>query len=255
MNPRARLESAWKALAVVPLLLPALALLIATPAPAQPRAEMVEVGPAGLVPPLGEGSAACLFSSGTAAGAALFFPNPNPLQQVYMLVQPSDCPDCPAPQALLLRDLYLGLSWAYATCPPPRNFTIEVSVVGAGSSAGCLVPDPARVLCGPELRTLTQTTASIQTHTIPMPDDCCVGEPAFIRVRFVENVCPDTSPALLVTQEPCQSCQVYFELYDEPGVHDWCAPRAALWYQVRADCCMATPTLGRSWGGLKSLYR
>ncbi len=180
----------------------------------------------------------------------------------YTLLRPSTCLGCPAPQSLDLRSTTFRVRWGSGSCPT-AGFDVELSIVGTttGGAPGCLVPDPTNVLCGPTLHSLTPPVpAAPQIVTLPLPSGCCINQPAFLRVRYLNLTgVPPCVPITNTDGVSCDPCEQYYTtLNGAPTPTDPCPQGGSVqqqWFSVDAECCQATPTLPASWGKLKSLYR
>jgi hypothetical protein len=185
----------------------------------------------------------------------IFLPSPDRWNAVYFPVGPGDCPMCPPPRMIHLNSITLRTR-TFSPC----TYQVEVAVVAATGGA-CSAPDDQTVLCGPVVRDITGPTAFSFLATLALPFDCCVGQDAFVRVRFLNpEICdaPITVPLLNNAAGACAPCTQYFtSLVSFPAITDFCVltPDYNLWYSVDADCCGPTPARPRTWGRVKQLYR
>jgi len=173
-------------------------------------------------------------------------------------IHPDACEACPFPQALAMESVAFRVRWL-GRC----DAQVELSIIGATGPNGCPQPDTTNVLCGPTLHPISSDLfAGLKTHTLPVPSGCCISQDAFIRVRFVSLQCDDSAIddiALNATDQPCSNCDQYFGTTEFwAGLTDWCSLGAqpnALWTRYTANCCSPVPTVPRSWGQVKTLYR
>jgi hypothetical protein len=174
-------------------------------------------------------------------------------------IHPDACAACPFPQALAMESVAFRVRWL-GKC----DAQVELTIIGAKGPNGCPQPDTTNVLCGPTLHPISSDFLPGQkAHTLPIIVPCCISQDAFIRIRFVSLQCDDpqiTSIGLTSTGVPCTNCEQYFgttSLY--PGLNDWCTSFAPspneLWTRYTANCCLPVPTLPRSWGQVKAIYR
>ena len=171
-------------------------------------------------------------------------------------IHPDACEACPFPQALAMESVSFRVRWL-GKC----DAQVELSIIGATGPAACPQPDTTNVLCGPTLHPISSDAfAGLKTHTLPVPAGCCISQDAFVRIRFVSLLCDDvevTELALNGTDAPCVNCEQYFGTTGFfAGLTDWCVvnqPR--LWTRYTANCCAPVPTVPRSWGQVKTLYR
>ena len=172
-------------------------------------------------------------------------------------IHPDACEACPFPQALAMESVSFRVRWL-GKC----DAQVELSIIGATGPNGCPQPDTTNVLCGPTLHPISSDAfAGLKTHTLPVPSGCCISQDAFVRIRFVSLQCDDaqvTELALNNTTVPCTNCEQYFGTTGFfAGLSDWCATFGvnSLWTRYTANCCAPVPTVPRSWGQVKTLYR
>lgn len=197
--------------------------------------------------------ASCVLSPGPVGASSVVF-TPEVYTAVATLVDPQSCA-CPLASSIVLRTVSFRVRW-FEAC----SATAEVSVVGSTGGA-CPAPDLGRVLCGPVSHPISSAGAVGVTYTLPMPDGCCIDEPAFVLVRFTGfELCGGANtPGLVISSVfSCTPCTQYASISNLfPALTQWCsiAESLHLWFSVEADCCDATPTLPGSWGRLKTIYR
>jgi hypothetical protein len=160
---------------------------------------------------------------------------------------------------LSVNSVTFRVRWTNAPC----YSEVRISIVGSTGGA-CPAPDTTRKLCEPMSYTLTSTVAAGVTYTIPLTPACCVFEDAFVLLEFDRlGQCVEPSSGLtsgiVFSNVPCVACDQYVTvagLY--PALTEWCTGgdnRHPLWVRLDTDCCDPTPTHGRSWGRVKTLYR
>lgn len=174
-------------------------------------------------------------------------------------IHPDACEACPFPQALAMESVAFRVGWI-GKC----TAQVELTIIGATGPAACPQPDTTNVLCGPRLHPIESDVFPGQkTHTLPILGSCCISQDAFVRVRFVSLLCDEPEVddlALTAAALPCSNCEQYFGTTQFfVGLTDWCAfsgsPDVALWTRYTANCCAPVPTIPRSWGQVKTLYR
>jgi hypothetical protein len=147
-------------------------------------------------------------------------------------------------------------------CPPPISLPVKVTILEASGPPTCRVPDSTRVLCPEATATLTTTVVNqCVALTVPLPSGCCITGDVFVRVTVVgPGSCtfnPPQPPFFICTAAPCINCQSYRS--GTGAITEWCnaaIPTRGNWrISVDADCCISTPALPQSWGGVKTLYR
>ncbi|HEY2954786.1 MAG TPA: hypothetical protein VGK89_06020 [Candidatus Eisenbacteria bacterium] len=168
------------------------------------------------------------------------------------LLNPADCSSC-ASGALLLRAANFRVRTVTTVC----TFSVEVTIVGAKTGSGCaLEPDPSVVLCGPVVADITSPSTLSFTASVPLPANCCITGPAFLRIRLLSaGNCASPSSPFWGFAGPCISCRSFIEDPPSPqgeACADGWAANPVQW--VDADCCDPTPSLHRTWGSLKTLY-
>jgi hypothetical protein len=141
--------------------------------------------------------------------------------------------------------------------PTLCSIPLKLSVVAATGPDSCRRPDPTTVLCGEQSTMLTPTETGATMFTVPMPPGCRVEDDAFLKLEFpsLPDACSELAQRpRLVTSDHCSACEVY-NIYSF-GNDDLCAlqfPGQPIMYSTVETC--AVPTLTRSWGSLKILYR
>lgn len=172
-------------------------------------------------------------------------------------IHPDACEACPFPQALAMESVAFRVRWL-GRC----DAQVELTIIGATGPNGCPQPDTTNVLCGPTLHPISSDAfAGLKTHTLPILGACCISQDAFVRIRFVSLLCDDVEVddlALNSTAAPCANCEQYFGTTGFfAGLNDWCTSfdNTSLWTRYTANCCAPVPTVPRSWGQVKTLYR
>lgn len=201
-------------------------------------------------------TAACTLTPGTMRTVAYIWTPPEQLTAVAWKIPAASCIACAAGSGLSLTNVSFGVRWLGAC-----SAQAQVLIVGASGTSGCLAPDTTQVLCGPTTYTISSPSASLQLHSLPIPDGCCISGDAFLLVRFSGfGQCSSlsTGPGLAASTGSCVSCAQYVTaagIY--PTMTEWCSAGAGspMWFSIAADCCMATPTQRHSWGRLKMMYR
>jgi len=187
-----------------------------------------------------------------AASACTLEPGPIDLSTSYVWTSPdafrtlawriprASCTACAANVGLAVQRVSFRVRWF-----GPCTATAEVSVVGATGPAGCRVPDPNQVLCGPTSYPISGVTSGGVIHTLDVAPGCCVGPEAFVVVRFTGLDACDPSgqltPGLTRTSAPCVNCsEDVATTVSYPTLTDWCTLTTnGIWMQVEADCCGA----------------
>jgi hypothetical protein len=155
--------------------------------------------------------------------------------------------------AVELSSAHLGLIFG-----SPCMVDISVSIVGSILDApGCYRPNPGNVIFPAVSRSVGAPSSGIHDIVVPLPDDWCITEPAFLCITFDSfGTCvTPVSPPGLVDVASCTSCATWLS-FDS---RDWCAFHGGavgnpIMY-ADADCCQLTPIHRESWGRLKTLYR
>lgn len=202
-------------------------------------------------------AAACVLVPGPPNTFAYIWTPPEELQSVAWKLPIGACTACAASGGVLnVTNARIRMRWLRAC-----SAQAEISIVGAAPGPNCLVPDPTQVLCGPATYTISGVTNGSVNHTLPLPTGCCVAGDAFVLVRFTGlGACASggVSPGLAAANTTCASCtQFVTATVIHPTSTEWCASGVAnpMWFSVDTECCAATPSLGHSWGGIKTLYR
>lgn len=180
-----------------------------------------------------------------------------PNDEYYTLIRPSDCPNCPAPRAIVPTIAHLLLNFR-AVCP----IVVEVAIVGATGSAACRTPDFTNTLCPPVTYTLTPPGPGNWNFPLPLPAGCCIASDAFLVFRFpapLPTPCGNlsTTAPRLITTSGCQPC-VSYNVFPggPPGGLELCSvgfPGNPV-MNLEAECCQVVPTLPGTWGRLKIRY-
>ena len=180
-------------------------------------------------------AATCTLEPGPISATSLAFSQPDAFTAMAGRIAP--CAACPSPQTLDLKTVSIRVRWLSAC-----TAQAEVSIVGATGTAGCLVPNPTQVLCGPTLHTISSPGQVGIIHTLPIPSGCCVSGDAFVLVRFIGFQNCSASPGLTLATTACVNCDEYFTTnVSRPSLTDWCTISTnGLWWRLEADCCTVT---------------
>jgi hypothetical protein len=170
--------------------------------------------------------------------------------QLFKLMVPGSCEDCAA-GAVDLGVANWALRFRF-----PCTITAELTVVAAGGTPECPVPDTTRVLCPPTFHTLGVDTYSTDA-VLTMPiGGCCISEPAFLWARIVRRTCQTDGIAYWLVRG-CKACAEHYLLGGD-RFWDFCNDEVAgsqyrLW--VTGSCCQPTRSVRSSWSQVKSIYR
>jgi len=216
------------------------------------------------IPLTPQGTAAtCVLEPGPIALPAYVYPLPNYFTAFAWRIPRQACTACGPAGALDIKDILYSLRWPALGC----TVHVVVSIVAARGVAPCLEPDTTQVLCGPEPYTLVRTGERYQAYSADFEEGCCIFEDAFVLLRFLDfGSCSDPvshfTMGISITNQPCIDCDQYVAVsgYYNDQLTEWCSTAGggslnSMWMQVQADCCSATPTRRRSWGGVKTIYR
>ncbi|NOT34918.1 MAG: hypothetical protein HOP12_12210 [Candidatus Eisenbacteria bacterium] len=201
-------------------------------------------------------NATCTLTPGPVNNFSFIWTPPEELKTVAWKVPTANCAACAATGAVTPTSLRFRMRWLGAC-----SAQVQFSIVGAVQGATCLEPDPTRVLCSPSNFTITGTGSTNVIHTLPIPAGCCITGNAFVLLRFTGlGACASatTGPGLAASTAACVACtQFVTALNIFTTTTEWCSVGAAnpMWLSLETDCCGATPSLGHSWGTLKTLYR
>jgi hypothetical protein len=146
------------------------------------------------------------------------------------------------------------------------SITVETSIVAASLESGCYAPDTTRVLCQPTTSTIVLSDGSSQVHSLPLSIGCCIDQPAYIRIRVLDNSCGPFDeenplaqlPMLGFRSDPCIPCRTYYHASVDGVMYDGCSNPHYMGNDTissEADCCDGVPAVPRSWGSIKSQYR
>lgn len=170
----------------------------------------------------------------------------------YVLLAGESCGACAPPDTSFATTAHVVLDFPVACAQQ-----VSVSVVGTSGPPSCRVPDPATVVCPEFTFALVAFIPGTHDFAIPIPDPCPLTDDAFLRVSFDADgagcATLETRPRLSTTAQ-CSNCTNY-NIYPGGG-GDLCAlsfPGALVMSVDVASC--AVPTLARSWGSVKTLYR
>ncbi len=181
-------------------------------------------------------AATCLMEPGPIqTSTSYFWTSPDAYSDVAWLI-PS-CASCAPGSALELKTLSFRVRW-FGACTAHAT----VSVVGATGPEGCPVPDVNTVLHAPVSYTISGSTGTI--HTLTLPAGWCISSPAFVLVHFLDlGSCYATgsSPGITRTSAACENCTQYVSTtVSTPTITDWCSQATnSLWLQIEAECCTA----------------
>lgn len=170
----------------------------------------------------------------------------------YTLITPKDCPSCESSNRLQLNSAHVVLHY-----PAPCLHHLIVSVVGSTGDSACRRPDPTAVLWGPvDFEVYSEIGTTNHYAPLPLAGPTIFG-PAFLRVEIPAlGSCSDVQfRPRLVTSGTCGPCES-FNYYPghEDDLCDLLFPGRPVMY-VEASGCDVVPTLRRSWGQLRSIYR
>jgi hypothetical protein len=181
--------------------------------------------------------------------------------KAYTLVSPSACTTCSpetGPTTVTFTAVKIFGRFVNVCSLPGK-----ISFVEAVGGPGCLMPDPGQPV-GPEVNfTLTATSTAYTTYTVPVPpaDQREFTSDVFVCVSFEAlGSCSGTNPFLVhTTVDPCALCQSYFSEAPVPTtLTDLCTAATNIgnfMIAVEGQGHCPTPTLSKSWGKLKVLYR
>jgi len=233
-----------------------------------------------VVPTPGVGVPSTIGTESAAAYCALGTPGPMlsgftgliyPGDDNYsQLLDPAVCSPCPN-GTYLLTAAHLGLAFT-----SPCNLSGYVTIIGAQPDPtspvpGCLVPDPSVVICPLVPFSFGRTAAEPAVCTdfsVALPAGCCINQKVFVRWQFIASNCPNdptfgNSDIAFCTSTAPVDCTQYNDYAGSGGYLGFfdLAPLLvsnglnAIVMYVDAECCEVVPTLPRSWGRMKQLYR
>jgi hypothetical protein len=166
----------------------------------------------------------------------------------YVLLRPSTCGPC---SGVTLSAVRIWLEFQI-----PCSVPMGISVVKAVGD-GCLRPDPGQVLYAAYDTTVRSIEEGIPEYVVPLPPDWKITEDAFIAIHFnaeVDSCDAEEEKPRLSLRPGCQSCTAYEGLFST--IEDVCQFGSAMpLISVDVAECVVTPTLTRTWGSLKTLYR
>jgi len=169
--------------------------------------------------------------------------------EFYTLLNPADCSACPS-GLLQLRAANFRARTPSGVC----TFTIEVSIVEAKAGPACtLEPDPSHLVCAPVTASITSPSTLTFTGSVPLPTNCCLSRPAFLRIRTVSAGSCGT--VFWGHTSPCVPCRSFVQTTSTPLTEACALGLGNPTQSVDADCCDPTPGLHGTWGQLKMLYR
>ncbi len=236
--------------ALLPLLL-LVALLVAVPALARtvPQAERLLGTPLKLAQPNQVTGDCVMGVAGDAAWAVDYLAPPE--DAYYTLLDPSTC-GCTGTTGVMLAWAHMVLYFPTAAC----SFPVTVSVVAADlTDPACPVPLPEQVICPPLSYTPAPTSTGLWDFCMPLYAGCCVTTKVFLKVQF-DGTGDCSAMPKLVTTDACEPC-VSWNGYPPTHMDELCGlgfPGNLKMY-VGGICCDVVPTLGGTWGRLKTLYR
>lgn len=167
------------------------------------------------------------------------------------------CGNCPSPGITEARQVSFATR-AFGSCA----VNVEVSIV-ASTGGACPMPDTTNVLDGPFSYPVAIPIGVGNVHSIPLPTGWCLTQDAFVLLRF------DGIDGCLTSKGPvgfdranvtCMNCDQWFTAINAyPTPADECVVFSTIpspiWIQLDTECCTVTPTIPRSWGSVKTLYR
>lgn len=164
------------------------------------------------------------------------------------------CGNCPSPGLAEARQVSFATR-AFSNC----NITAEVSIV-ASTGGACPMPDTTQVLDGPFSYPIAISIGVGDVHSIPLPTGWCLTQDAFVLIRFdgIDGCLTSKgSVALDRANVACANCDEWVTAINWSGTPvDECSVFGSpIWIQLDTECCSVTPTLPRSWGSVKTLYR
>jgi hypothetical protein len=173
-----------------------------------------------------------------------------PEDQYYTLLDPAACA-CGEEAGLQLATAHVQLDF-----PEPCTIPVRVGVVAADlSDPACPVPIVDGYLNQPIVYDLSVTEAGQYDFSMAL-DGICISEKAFLLVTFVTGGDCGSWPGLMIDTAVC-GCVAYNAWPGSGDITvDLCGvlPGSPVMY-VDATCCSVVPTMGRSWGRIKTLYR
>ena len=123
----------------------------------------------------------------------------------------------------------------------------------------CLIPNENVRLCAPVFAELSGNAGETKQFEIAMVDSCEFGVRAFLGFNFFSDgaACPTdtTRPELVFGDPPCPLCNIW-NIFVSPPDKDLCFDDPLglpVMYATVSSCY--TPTIPRSWGQLKAIYR
>jgi len=179
----------------------------------------------------------------------------EPGAKFYQLLDPAQCLACSLVTGRAIESAVIRMRFLSAC-----DVVFRVQIVGASGGPACYAPDTANVLCMPSVQIVGEPAGQITTknYTMTINNGCCIETASFLSIEVVSMTCESNqigNPFAL----PCSPCTQYIvsPTYLPPGIAQQCeggfSRNFRMW--TEADCCGAVPTLPRSWGSLKTLYR
>jgi hypothetical protein len=176
-----------------------------------------------------------------------------PDDQYYTFVDPSQCTQCNGVVSAVE-------GWAFLNFPATCTQQMSVAIYGAINNGGCWQVNTDQPLCPETVYDVTPPAAGNYYIGLPIPAGCCISQPAFLKITFVNVAAGCNSSSTiprLITTGACNGCESY-NIYPGGGPDDLCAdigfPGNPVMY-LDVDCCLGTPTHKHTWGALKSTYR
>jgi len=177
-----------------------------------------------------------------------------PSDRYYLYIEPSQCAECSGNNRARILSATVTLHFK-VTCTVPVTAYV-VAVAGADT---CLVPNENVRLCAPVLANLSGNAGETKQFEIAMSDSCEFGDRAFLGFNFFsdgDSCASDTTrPEIVFGDPPCPLCNIW-NIFVSPPDKDLCFDDPLglpVMYATVSSCY--TPTIPRSWGSLKAIYR
>lgn len=171
-----------------------------------------------------------------------------PEDQYYTLLDPAAC-------ACGEDGMYLSTAHVQLDFPEACTIPVRIAVVAANlSDPGCAVPIPGDYLGAPVDYDLSVSEPGQYDFSLPLTGTC-ISEKAFLLITFVTGGDCGSWPGLMIDGAYC-GCIAYNAWPGSGDPADLCGalPGSPVMY-VDATCCSVVPTMGHSWGRIKTLYR
>jgi hypothetical protein len=150
---------------------------------------------------------------------------------------------------------YLSAAHVQLDFPEACTIPVTVAVVAADmSDPGCAVPLPGDYLSPPVAFDLSASEPGQYDFALPLTG-VCIEQKAFLLITFVTGGDCGSWPGLMIDGAYC-GCVAYNAWPGSGDPSDLCGalPGSPVMY-VDASCCSVVPTLGQSWGRVKTQYR